>query len=394
MNNPFSFEAEQFDYPIPGKTQRFNEGTWEIGSPQTFDYEGGGVAVAPPPPLSAAALGRAVIVNRILARRLGWGCVAHGHVQSITDEHNQLRVLLHLPVAATEEDIARAVANFQRNEFHRPGDGQLGPGTWQRLLQLNVLQPTTRFAPGAWRVFARGGQIGVIEKTRAYSTHQDAASGGVQLEFGFRVIDIDAARRAGFVDGTGEPVFRWIQVFELRTVFGAADPTTFGFAANTEQLIQRLRRSGRGSLIDPTPPLLAGDVHPYYWDAGAEELAHTHQRGENGLCYDTIFSDRPNMPFVATQPGRRAYYNFETALVGVAPPHRNVILNTLIWGFDLIRLPGAGGVRLGINPLRAGPTGGSRMMRHVLSREITGPPPHFPGHCFVGGGFGRAATCT
>src|SRR3712207_8503306 len=56
------------------------------------------------------------------------------------------------------------------------------------------------------------------------------------------------------------------------------------------------------------------------------------RQAANGLAYDLIFEDRPQFPLSAAQPGRRAYFNFELALVGVRPGHRNVILNTLRWG--------------------------------------------------------------
>jgi hypothetical protein len=393
MNNPFTFEAEPFGYETADEMTSFqDQETWELGSP--LAYEAGAPPPPVAPPLSAAAVARAVAANRVLARRIGWACVVGGQVRL----EGPLGALLGLGAGATEEDIARAIAQWQRAQTGRPGDGQLGPGTWQRMLpQLrthHVFPPNPRFKPAQWRVFARGRQIGVIDKTAAYSTHQNANVAGVRIELGFRVTDMDAVRRAGFVDG-GEPAFRWIQVLELRTVFGNADPTTFNqptgapFPADTETRIQQLRRHGRGFIIDPTAPLLAIDPHPYYWDEGAENAGNTNRVCENGLCYTTRFFDRPSMPIVAARPGRRAYYNFETILVGLAGAQRNVLLNTVRWGFDIILVNGV--PRIGVNVLHAGPTGGSPMAKHVLSNEMARGS--FAGHCFVGGGFSRAATC-
>jgi hypothetical protein len=343
--------------------------------------------------LAGATLSTAVAANRVLARALGWACVIGGHIMP----GPQVLALLGLGAGASEEDVARAIAEWQRAQFGRPGDGQIGPATWERMLRAlraSGAFPTPRFKEGTWNVFAGGRQIGVIEKTRAYTTHQNTVAAGVTIEFGFRVTNMEAVTRARFVDADGEPAFRWIQIFELRTVFGNADPSGFfdpfgnPFPHDTEDRIQDLRRAGSGSILDPSPPLLSGDEHPYYWDDGAENESHRNAFGTNRLCYTTLFSDRPTMPLAAARPGRRAYFNFETALVGVILPHRNVILNTMRWGFDIIRT--GGGVTLGVNPLSAGPTGGSPAMRNILSREIG----HFHDHCFVGGGFTGAATCT
>jgi hypothetical protein len=196
---------------------------------------------------------------------------------------------------------------------------------------------------------------------------------------------MDAVRRAGFVDGAGEDRFQWIQVFELRRV---------GSAANTE--IQRLRRLSRGRIIDPTPPLLAGDRHPYYWD---EEPGPTpevdrfrNQLAQNNLCYDMIFQDSPRFLTTAALPGRRAYFNFETALVGmrtVGTSRRNTILNTVLWGFDIVA--NAGGPTLSLNALRQGPRGGSAGFKQVMNAELAAG--NFPNHCFAGPGYARAATC-
>jgi hypothetical protein len=390
MNNPFNFEAEPFEL---GLTHESNTGlmpeaeTWEIGSPWGYEGESGPAAVTPAPGVSGVALARAVAANRIFARRLGWGCVVGGHVRAIP----QVLTVLGLAAGATEEDIVRALAQWQQRQLHQPGSGQLDESTWNEMRRRGVL-PATRFTPGLWRVFARGAQIGIIEKTRAYSTHQDTTHAGVTIEFAFRATDMNAIRRAGFVDSAGQPWFRWIQVIELRTIFGDSTPVR-------ETAVQRLRRAARGWIIDPTSALEPTlDADPYYWDEvalpgvdpGLRNTAFVNRPAANGLCYDLIFFDRPNMPLVAARPGRRAYFNFETALVAITRARRNVILNSLRWGFDIMLVNGV--PRLGVNVLHAGPTGGSTAMRHVLGQEIAAG--HFPGHCFVGGGFSRAATCT
>ena len=87
--------------------------------------------------------------------------------------------------------------------------------------------------------------------------------------------------------------------------------------------------------------------------------------------------------------GRRVYWNAEVALVGVRPGQRNVILNTVKWGFDLVV---EGGVRIvKLNALSAGPFGGSPDFRQVLSRAIQAGS--FHGHCFVGTSFPSTARC-
>jgi hypothetical protein len=391
MSNPFTFEAESFELPTAGEAGAYPEQeSWETGSPFAYEAEG---PAAPPAVLNPTDLARAVEANRSLARRLGWGCVKQGRIQSITDEHNRIRELLHLPENASEEDIAKAVAEFQadfsRSKLRQRADGQLGQATWNALVRLGAI-PQARYKPESWTVSAGGRILGVIEKSRAYTTQQSGGGSGVTIEFGFRVTDMEAVRRAGFVDDKGEPAFRWIQIVELRTIFGDADPTHFGFPADTEQKIQRLRRAGHGFIIDPSKPMIALDTAPYYWDEGAENDRNKNRRGENGICYTTRFADAPTIPDVAARPGLRAYFNFETALVGVVPKNRNVILNTVRWGFDIIRV--GSGVKMGVNPLHAGPTGGSPAMRKVLSNEVAAGS-FTDNHCFVGGGFSRGATC-
>jgi hypothetical protein len=168
-----------------------------------------------------------------------------------------------------------------------------------------------------------------------------------------------------------------------------------GVTGAVESTIQKLRKRGHGFIIDPTAALLPLDPHPYYWyessppSPGFHISNYLNKKAPNGLCYDLIFYDQPTLPFTAAQPGKRAYFNFETALVGVRPGKRNVLLNTFVWGFDIINSGGT--PQVGVNVLGAGPTGGSPAMHHVLGQEIAAGV--FPGHCFVGPGFSRGATC-
>jgi hypothetical protein len=70
-------------------------------------------------------------------------------------------------------------------------------------------------------------------------------------------------------------------------------------------------------------------------------------------------------------PRRRAYFNFETALVGIQTirgKRRNVILNTVRWGFDILVQGANHEVRL--NALSAGARGGSVELRRFLNRLI------------------------
>lgn len=331
--------------------------------------------------LSGAALADAVRANRESARKIGWGCVIGGRVIPI----DPLNKLLGLGAGATEEEIARAVARWQRTQPGGRGDGKLGPQTWQLMKVL----PPVKYRPMSWPVSFGGQQLGIIEKTRPYGRITSATNFGVEIELGFRVTDMDAVRKAGFVDKSGEDQFRWIQVIELRRIGPTGDP------ADTQ--VQAFRRQAGGRIIDPTSALLPLDRHPYYWyeqlpaglDAGFHISNYLNRPGDNGLCYDLIFYDQPSIPLTAAQPGRRAYFNFETALVGVRPGSRNVILNTVLWGFDIIQKSGVS--TLGVNTMEAGPRGGSAGFRQVLSKESAAG--HFPGHCYVGTGYARAATC-
>lgn len=357
-----------------GNRQRGNrQREWEL----EFEDEGEQL-------LSATQLNAAVRANRLLARQIGWGCVVGGRVRV---QNPALQTLLGIGGGASEEDIANAIERWQVANMGGRGDGQLGPRTWTRM---NVVRPG-RFRQLRIPVNFGGRQLGVIEKTAPYVETRTATNFGVDIEFAFRVTNMDAVTRSGFVDGT-EPHFRWIQVFELRR---------FGVTDSRETDVQTLRRRAGGRVIDPTSALESLDPHPYYWDEDASlnpsvDIARFVNRpAQNGLCYDLIFFDGPTFPTTAALPGSRAYFNFETALVGVREvggTTRNVILNTVLWGFDIVLASGLPTLRL--SAVRQGPFGGSAGFKRVMSAEATATPPSFPGHCFVGRGYARAATCT
>ena len=211
------------------------------------------------------------------------------------------------------------------------------------------LLPTPGFRQVSWPVSFGGRQLGVLEKTAPYldcyfspgsgicrRSRSGVANeaGGAQIELGFRVTDAEAVRRAGFVDAAGEDNFRWIQIVDFITV---PDFPTGTF----------IRRATR--VIDPTALVGAQpDPHPYYWDwerntatpHGFDDGFHIRhfldRQARNGLCYDLIFTDQPRFRLTAARPGRRAYFAFEVALVGVRLGNRNVILISVRWGFDLV----------------------------------------------------------
>lgn len=345
--------------------------------------------------LAGAQLAEVVRVNRVLARRIGWGCVIGGRVSPIP----QVRNLLRLGNNPTEENLARSIANWQQAQTGRRGDGQLGPRTWR---QMGVL-PRPNFRQASWPVFFGGQQLGILEKTAPYlNCYFDPVPradcrrnrsgiagerGGAKIEMGFRVTNMDSVRRAQFVDATGEDNFRWIQVVNFITIPGAL-PGTY------------IRRATR--TIDPTTLVGAQpDPHPYYWDWDRHTPTppgfndHFHIRhfldrpARNGLCYDLIFWDTPQFRLTTAYPGHRAYFDFELALVGVRPGNRNVILNTVRWGFDIVIRSGL--AEVGLAAIRPGQRGGSDRFRQTLSRAVRAG--EFPGHCFVGPGFMSGARC-
>jgi hypothetical protein len=373
-------------------------------SPQP-GYSGyyGALGQAPPPPLTAAARTAAVNANRRNARRIGWGCVVANVVRPIP----QLRTFLGLAAGANEEALAQAIANWQRTNISAAAaNGQLDAATWSRMKAATPpVIPATTFQAFSRPVTLGTATLGVVEKsmplrrcffnptTGACSPTRTGVAnelGGVQIELGFRVTDMAAVTAAGFVVG-GEDNFRWIQVVDFISVPSATAATGF------------IRRHSK--VIDPTTLVGAvPDPHPYYWDevtpAGSSpaflNANFVNRQASNRLCYDLIFEDAPRFPLRVATPGRRAYFNFELALVGVRPrnvaagtPARNVILNTFLWGYDLVVEGGATNVRL--NALRAGPFGGSPGFRRTL-RDATNAG-QFPNHCFVGAGFSGTSLC-
>lgn len=416
MNSPFTFEAEQFDYGAPGEvleTLNPEQESWELGAPDAFEYPGyeqeaGGTTPAPGPALAGVALTRAVNTNRILARRVGWGCVVGGTARPIPE----VLAFLGLAAGASEEDVARAVARWQQTNMRQRSDGQLGPSVWSRMLRATPPVITLpAFKRAAWDVYHGGSKLGLLEKTAPYQSFTHGGAGGAFLQLGFRVTDMAAVRRAGFVHATGtpragEPNFSWIQrIMTNRQLTGAG----------------LIRRHGR--YIDPQDPSIR-DAHPYYWNVPGEGAAGlrigcfinrqpTRDSADPGCdagiaradalpyCYDLIFQDYPRRPLNdaptpgGADPGRRVYWNAELALVGILPPRtgsttvRNVVLNTVYWGFDLVVAGGARGVRL--NALRPGRAGGSNEFRQALNDAIRAG--NFANHCFAGGGFSRQARC-
>ena len=380
--------------------------------------------------LTGDRLAKAVQVNRRLARQLGWGCVVNDRLQlNEGPPRPRLYELLGLGAGPSEEDFAKAVEQFQQKALgQRIGDGQLGLNTWNQLRRRGALDrggvpPATKFAPFSRPVTFGGRTLGIVEKTRAYEkcffdpidpAHPvDPAcraarsgvgneSGGAIVELGFRVTDMDAVRRAGFVDGYGEDFFRWIQVVEFITVPTFSPPPA-------RALTGFLRRASR--VIDPTELVERGDLldlHPYYWDEVSPSGANPglnvdnwiNRRAANGLCYDLIFFDRPAFPLFTvsppapwTRPGSHAYFNFELALVGVRPGERiqNFILYTVRWGFDIFMKGGQPNVDL--NGLHVGPTNGSPALKKVLNREFNRDDVPFPAHCMGGSGYIGRANC-
>lgn len=331
----------------------------------------------------------AIAANRISARQFGWACVVGGAVRQPIDG---VQTLLGISAGASEEDVARMVKRFQETKLKRIGNGRIDTDTWKAMLKSGVI-PKPTFKPASWPVHLMGRKIGIIEKTRPYSNQSTGTSGSVEIELGFRVTDMDAVRRAGFIDKDGEDNFRWIQIIEIRRI---------GVTA-ADEIFRKIQRSGR--IIDPTLAVLpAVDAHPYYWyetlPSGIPSGFHVRNYrdrsagvGGKSRCYDWIFYDKPNLPFSSAALGKRAYFNFETALVGVQNNRgvtRNVILNTLQWGFDIIAQNTGHSVKF--NGLKAGKFGGSESFRQVLAKEIQAGT--FPGHCVRGKDINRAARCS
>jgi len=331
---------------------------------------------APQRILDDRAVVRAARANRRHARTLGWGRLTAGGFDLIPP----LATALGLPAVATEAAFAEAVAVRQRALRMRP-TGQLDPGTWRRLAIL----PAPRFRPFRVTVRHGGRVLGLWEKVAPYQRVVTPARMGVSIQLGFRVTDPDAVRTSRFVLPSGDPNFRIIQVVNaLRGV-----QTVAGRIAHA--------RIVDPSALFPQPPGSIVDPHPYYEDGepgdGTASTFHIdafrNRIGPNGLFYDLLFEDRPQVARVIDPPVGRRIRAFETAIVGVQQGRRNVVLNTLRWGYDVITRGGV--VQLSEGGIHAGPTGGSPLFRSVLARATQAGD--FPGHCLVGSAFPRAVRC-
>ncbi|HXH14313.1 MAG TPA: hypothetical protein VNP04_31695 [Alphaproteobacteria bacterium] len=345
-----------------------------------------GSRLGQPVGLEAAILNAAIRANRLLARRIGWGCVVGGQVRPIPE----LLTLLGLAASATEEDIAQAIARYQQALGQR-GDGHLGPRTWAQMLRPGrpgqPVVPPLNFKPASFPVFFGGRRLGVLEKTAPYEkcffdgpagsacrgTRNNTAGerGGCRIQLGFRVTDIEAVRAARFVDATGEPRFNWLQVINTNRPLVEGPPI---------HVIRRFRQ-----YVDPAA--IPRDAHPYYWDEPDEITGFVNRQAIDArfpnasrLCYDLIFFDIPSRLLSHAQPGLGVFWNAEVALVGIRAGNRNVVLNTVTWGFDI--RPEPGGLTVRLNALQAGRFGGSTAFRQVIARELRAG--HFPGHCIVG----------
>jgi Putative peptidoglycan binding domain len=325
----------------------------------------------------------AVAANRRSASELHWGCFDGTNVRA----SNAVLHLLGLPQGTTpnEEDWAKAVSAYQTRKG-LPSTGIIDAQTWSTM-QKDL--PAQKFKPLVIPVVFNGAKLGYIEKTKPYTTVPDVANkrGGATIELGFRITDPDAVRKAGFTATDGRPPFRWIQTFEISTV-----PTTPAMTSFVRKFTQ---------VIDPTTILnVPQDGHPYYWDEvlpphpqpdSADYLIDNfvNRPAANNLCYDLIFWDFPAAPNFLATPGRRFYFNVETALVGIrqGDPTRNTILDTVTWGYDLLSVKGKTEIRL--NHLSPGVKGGSPTFKKILSKQIA----DFPHHCYASAGLSKAATC-
>ena len=335
--------------------------------------------------LSAAKQTAAVKANRHWAKQIGWGCLNAGKAEAI----EKLFKFLKFSSLPSEEALACAVAKYQ-GEKKFSATGILDKRTWDAM---KVVKPL-RF-PQSWEVMFGGKKLGVLEKARPYmqcyidgddncsrTRTADSVSGGVEIEFGFRITDYEAVKKAGFVDDKGVPQFRWIQAIETNRKL---DQTTL-------TLIKKYSK-----YVDPNPVTGKFDKHPYYWnekgegsDTGLQVQTYINRVSSvTDLCYDLIFYDRPSRPLDEAKAGKRVFWNAEAAIVGVRPGKKNVILDAFTWGFDLIVNSGKTDIKL--NGLNKGVRGGSAMFRKTLDTAIRAG--QFPDHCFIGTGYSAAVTC-
>ena len=327
---------------------------------------------------------KVVFANRQRASEIHWGCFNGENVRASAD----VLILLGLAAGATpdERDWANAIAAWQ-NTNGLPVTGILDAATWTKMLSKLT---TRKFKPLAIPVIVGGKQLGIIEKTKPYETDPNTAehTGGALIEFGFRITDPVAVTKAGFTATDGRPPFRWMQVFQISNILDKHVPPGI------------IRK--HSELIDPSTALHAPvDENPYYWDEEPPTAAHRgstlqeidreiNRPATNRLCYDLMFWDQPSAPNNLASPGRRFYFNVETALVGIkqGDPFRNTVLDTITWGYDLVSTKGTTEIRL--NHLGPGVKGGSPMFRKILSQHTA----DFPHHCFAGKDLAVAARCS
>jgi hypothetical protein len=263
--------------------------------------------------------------------------------------------------------------------------------------------PRPTFQAASWPVVFGGRKLGILEKTAAYelcfldpgsdtcrATRTGVADerGAARIQLGFRVTDIEAVRKAKFIDRSGAPHFNFVQMIETNRPLQEGPPGPTG--TPIVQVVRRYRK-----YIDPTA--IPRDNHPYYWDEPGDISQNINRQARDPrfpnasrLCYDVIFWDQPSRRLADAQPGNGVYWNAEVALVGIRTGNKNVVLNTVKWGFDI--RPEPAGLTVRLNAFRAGPIGGASAFRQVINKEIRSG--NFPGHCFFGPGYSGTAKCT
>lgn len=334
--------------------------------------------------LPATKTAAAVNANRSWAKQIGWGCLQAGKAAAIQPLVDFLKFLS----PPTEEALACAIAAWQSSQKMNP-TGILDNRTWEAMAVIRKIA-----YPLSIDVYFGGQKLGILEKSTPYipcysepdgscnvQRTATSVSGGVEIELGFRITNMAAVKKAGFIDENGFPKFRWIQVIE----------TNRKLDQQTQTLIKRYSK-----YVDPNPVAGKFDKHPYYWneknegsDPGMQVQRYTNTAFPNKLCYDLIFYDRPSRPLNEALTGKRVFWNAQMALVGVRSGNKNVILDSVSWGFDIV--VNAGKPEIKRNGLNRSVYGGSSMFRKILNDAILAG--QFPGHCFTGPGFRAAAAC-
>ena len=335
--------------------------------------------------LSATKVSAAVTANRQAVKDIGWGCIISGKANPI----KELKDILHPSPTATEEQLVCAVSDWQaKNKL--PATGVLDKRTWEAM---NVI-PKLKY-PLSVPVYFGGKKLGIMEKTAPYVTcylegdtckpnlTATATHGAMEIELGFRITDMDAVKKAGFVDDSGAPHFRWIQTIESNHTLNQV----------TGMVIKKYSK-----YVDPIASPGKFDANPYYWNEPGLKSSDPFDVNNyinrpsfgNHLCYDLIFYDRPSRSLASATSGKRVFWNGEVALIGVRKGNKNVILNSFSWGFDIV-IDASHNPIVKPNAMIAGPVGGSPMFVQTLNNAIKGG--QFTGHCFVNGKFSGKALC-